>query len=65
MEKVQKSSNSKCYTPSSEPFRIYMEITVMFQKEKQEEILIYYNVHMELSSEYSDRLIEPVLCSIS
>jgi hypothetical protein len=23
MEKVQKPSNSECYTPSSEPFRIY------------------------------------------
>jgi hypothetical protein len=27
MEKVQESSNSECYTPSSEPFRIYKEKT--------------------------------------
>jgi hypothetical protein len=26
MEKVQKPSNSVCYTPSSEPYRIYMTI---------------------------------------
>jgi hypothetical protein len=24
MDKVQKPSNSECYTPSSEPFRIYL-----------------------------------------
>jgi hypothetical protein len=28
MEKVQKPSNSECYTPSSEPFRIYMKIII-------------------------------------
>jgi hypothetical protein len=26
MEKFQKPSNSACYTPSSEPFRIYSQI---------------------------------------
>jgi hypothetical protein len=26
MEKVQKPSNSVCYTPSSEPFKIYCKI---------------------------------------
>jgi hypothetical protein len=26
MKKVQKPSNSECYTPSSEPFRIYLKI---------------------------------------
>jgi hypothetical protein len=25
MEKAQKPSNSECYTPSSEPFRIYLD----------------------------------------
>jgi hypothetical protein len=28
MDKVQKPINSECYTPSSEPIRIYMEIYV-------------------------------------
>jgi hypothetical protein len=26
MDEVQKPSNSECYTPSSEPFRIYVHI---------------------------------------
>jgi hypothetical protein len=42
-----------------------IKITACSKKKNKEEILIYYNVHMELSSEYSDRLIEPVLCSTS
>jgi hypothetical protein len=33
MDKVQKPSNSECYTPSSEPFRIYMKyIQIIIQK---------------------------------
>jgi hypothetical protein len=27
MDKVQKPSNSECYTPSSEPFRIYLNFS--------------------------------------
>jgi hypothetical protein len=30
MEKVQKPSNSECDTPSSEPFRIYLNIDVFY-----------------------------------
>jgi hypothetical protein len=26
MDKVQKPNNSECYTPSSEPFRIYYQL---------------------------------------
>jgi hypothetical protein len=29
MGKVQKHSNPKCYTPSSEPFRIYKNIMLL------------------------------------
>jgi hypothetical protein len=28
MEKAQKASNYECYTPSSEPFRIFMKIKI-------------------------------------
>jgi hypothetical protein len=28
MDKVQKPSNSECYTPSSEPFRIYRKVFI-------------------------------------
>jgi hypothetical protein len=31
MEKVQKPSNSMCYTESSEPFRIYFNLLLPFQ----------------------------------
>jgi hypothetical protein len=32
MDKVQKPSNSECYTPWSEPFRFYIKVHYRFQK---------------------------------
>jgi hypothetical protein len=29
MDKVQKLNNSECYTPSSEPIRIYLELNYL------------------------------------
>jgi hypothetical protein len=39
MEKVQKPSNSVCYTPPSEPFRIFYEC--FEQKENKEYAMAY------------------------
>jgi hypothetical protein len=37
MDSVQKPSNSECYTPSSEPFRIYLHVyeTLFEQSERK------------------------------
>jgi hypothetical protein len=39
MENVQKHSNSECYTPSSEPFRIYLDVILAYVSVNEKEIL--------------------------
>jgi hypothetical protein len=41
MDKVQKPSNSECYTPLSEPFRICQQINFM------NGITVYFEIHMK------------------
>jgi hypothetical protein len=43
MGKVQKSSDSECYMPSSEPFRFYWNFTVRVFAEKREQVAMGEN----------------------
>jgi hypothetical protein len=52
MDKVHKSSDSECYTSSSEPYRFYIHLLVYARLRIQHYVILYYIMlyNLEVSS---------------